>query len=115
MKRGKEEEPLRGPDRVWRQDVECPEITHQEKPVGFSAGDKGSGSRRRVSEQSPVTERGLELVGSTINGNHPPFCLSAARIPTATAVHTSPHMEALERNGGPKMFEVIQNHFHVET
>lgn len=114
MKRGKKEEPLREPDRVWRQDVESPEITHQEKPVGFSAGLKGSGSTVRVSEQSPVTERVLELVGSTINGNHPPFCLSAAQIPTATPIHTSPHMEALDGNGGPKMFEVIQNHFHVE-
>lgn len=115
MKRGKEEEPLTGPDRVWRQNVESPETTHQETPEGFSTGQKGSGSRVKVSEQSPVIERGLELVGSTVNGNHPPFCLSAAQIPSATPVHTSPHMETLEGNGGPKMFEVAQNHFHVET
>ena len=115
MKRGKEEEPLTGPDTVWRQDVESPEITHQETPEGFGAGQKGPGSRVKVSEQSPVIERGLELVGSAVNGNHPPFCLSAAQIPSATAVHTSPHMETLEADGGPKMFEVVQNHFHVET
>ena len=63
MKRGKEEEPLREPDRVWRQDVESPEITHQEKPVGFSAGLKGSGSLSTGSLQGTMHACEKQLPG----------------------------------------------------
>lgn len=70
-----------------------------------------------VSEQKHTAEgahprRVMEV--HVVNGNHSLFYLSAALIHPETLVHTSPHMERLERNGEPEMFEVIQNHFHME-
>lgn len=48
-----------GSDRIWREDVESPEITHQEKSMLCSTEQKVSGSGVEVGAQSPVIERGL--------------------------------------------------------
>lgn len=57
----------------------------------------------------------MDTEAVVVQGHHPLSYMSTAQVHPATLVHTSPHVEDLESDDRePKMFEVKQNHFHME-